>query len=138
MGCTALAVPKPGKEVAFELHWDQTPEFALVSTIAHIGRVHWVQKHELEQIPHGQCPTSPGITETRAEEEPGGAWTFSPFLMPWQDLLSKKLPTAAGCASRVFLASIHVKWLRIIICNVKLEASTKTQSKQIWVSGTLC
>lgn len=77
------------------------------------------------------------ITKPRAEE-PSGAWTFSPFLMPLQDFLSKKLPIVAGCASQVFLASIHVKWLRIIICNVKLEASTKTQSKQIWVSGTLC
>lgn len=145
MRCTALAgeprlsprLPKPERSWLLSSSWGQTPEFALVSTITHIGRVHWVQKHSLKQVPRGQCPTSPGITKARAEEEPSGAWTFSPFLMPLQDSF-QKAPDCGWLSSRVFLASIHVKLLRIIICNVKLEASSKTQSKQIWVSRTLC
>lgn len=90
MGCTALAgeprlyprLPKPKKEVAFELQLGSKPLNLLWSAQLTLAESTGYKSINLKQVPCGQCPTSQGITMARAEEEPGGAWTFSPFLMP--------------------------------------------------------
>lgn len=108
----------------------------------------WVQKHSFKQVLMWAASHQPRNHHIPKQSRGGGTWwdteasapgkalICSPFLRPLKDFLSKKLLSKAGCASGVFLASIHAKQLRLIICNVKLELQQKLRLSRFRVSRT--